>query len=76
MFNDTVIIVVAMILTDIIYGSIAGFSIAKGGNTDRGKISQLFKLFLLMAFPFTLSAIGSAKLVVWMMEEEDGEATN
>lgn len=74
MLEDAIIITTALILTGIIYGTINGCSIASGEHVDRKEISQVFKLFLIMAFPFTLSAIGSAKLAVWILEEDPYDA--
>ena len=67
MATDIQILIIALILSGMIYGSISGFSIYCGGNRERKPVSQLVKLLLIAFLPFTLAAIGSAKLVVWWL---------
>lgn len=67
MASDIQILVIALILSGMIYGSISGYSIYCGDNQDRQPMSQFMKLLLLVFFPFTLAAIGSAKVVIWWL---------
>lgn len=67
MATDIQILIIAMILSGMICGSISGWSIYHGGNQERQPMSQLMKLLLMVFFPFTLTAIGSAKAVIWWL---------
>ena len=73
MATDIQIFIIAMILSGMIYGSISGWSIYHGGNQERHPMSRLMKLLLMVFFPFTLTAIGSAKAVIWWLSRAEIE---
>ncbi len=70
---DIQLFIIALILSGMIYGSISGYSIYCGDNQDRQPMSRFMKLFLVVFFPFTLVAIGSAKAVIWWLERIEYE---
>lgn len=67
MVIDIQILIIAIILSGMIYGSISGYSIYCGDNQERQPMGRLMKLLLVVFFPFTLTAIVSAKAVIWWL---------